>query len=75
MRACVGAVAFSLGSAIRMDNQLQRAIVLRLGKVSSVRGMNMPPKKQDFGECWRNLSIPKAHIAASALRRCSIPRP
>jgi regulator of protease activity HflC (stomatin/prohibitin superfamily) len=32
------AVAFSLAAAIRMVNQWQRAIVLRLGKFSSVRG-------------------------------------
>src|SRR5580704_1425211 len=25
---------------------------------------SMPPKKQDFGGCWRSSSIPKAHIAA-----------
>ena len=31
----------------------------------------MPPKKQDFGGCWRSSSIPKAHIAASVRRRRS----
>ena len=32
------AAAFGLAAAIRMDNQWQRPIVLRLGKFSSVRG-------------------------------------
>jgi catechol 2,3-dioxygenase-like lactoylglutathione lyase family enzyme len=31
----------------------------------------MPPKKQDFGGCWRSLSIPRAHIAVWGLRRRS----
>jgi hypothetical protein len=34
------AVAFSLAAAIRMVNQWQRAIVLRLGKFSSVAGLD-----------------------------------
>jgi lactoylglutathione lyase len=32
---------------------------------------SMPPKKQDFGGCWRSSSIPRAHIAAWARRRHS----
>jgi hypothetical protein len=32
---------------------------------------SMPPKKQDFGGCWRSLSIPKARLAAWAQKRLS----